>query len=300
MAAVNLLDLSIDVTQILLLVTEEFLGFLRHQSDQPHRNRQDHKCDQCHQRGDTQHHDQNADQRCHGCDNCGNALVQSLTQCVDIVGNAGEYFAIGAALKIFHRHAVDFLRDFLSEPIAYLLGNAGHNPALDEAEQGAHQIQAKGKQQNFSDFCKVNAACPPDFFHQSLRQCRCCFSENLRSRNVEHGRTCGTEHNDKNRNFILSDILCKLFDRFFQVLRLFARLHAAAHASHRSSFARLLISPVTHGQPPHFLFQAPSPKAGILQSPDKPYSSSAVLHVYLFRLPFRHRAPESAPHGELY
>ena len=35
MAAVNLLNLSIDVTQIFLLVTEEFLGFFRHQSDQP-------------------------------------------------------------------------------------------------------------------------------------------------------------------------------------------------------------------------------------------------------------------------
>ena len=88
MAAVNLLNLSIDVTQIFLLVTEEFLGFLRHQSDQPHRNWQDHKCDQRHQRRDTQHHDQNADQRCHRGDDRRDTLVQSLAKRIDIVCDA--------------------------------------------------------------------------------------------------------------------------------------------------------------------------------------------------------------------
>ena len=132
--------LPVDVSQVFLLLLKVFLGLLDHERNHGNRNRQDDNCNQRHQRRDSQHHDQNADHRCNRCDNLGNALVQALSEGVDIVGNAGEHFAIGTAFKVCHWHAVDFFGDVFSHPVADFLRDTAHNPALYKVEQRAEQV----------------------------------------------------------------------------------------------------------------------------------------------------------------
>ena len=79
MSSIDFLDLTVDMSQIFLLCTEEFLRFLRHESDQSHRNRKNNQSDQCHERRNAQHHDQYTEQRCNGSNNGRNTLVQSLS-----------------------------------------------------------------------------------------------------------------------------------------------------------------------------------------------------------------------------
>ena len=132
--------LPVDVSQVFLLLLKVFLGLLDHERNHCNRNRQNDNCNQRHQRRDSQHHDQNADHRCNRCDNLGNALVQALSEGVDIVGNAGEHFAIGTAFKVCHRHPVDFFGDVFSHPVADFLRDTAHNPALYKVEQRAEQV----------------------------------------------------------------------------------------------------------------------------------------------------------------
>ena len=78
MSAVDLLYLTVDMSQILLLIPEISLGMLYDHGDHPHCHRKDQQRDQCHQWTDTQHHDQNTDDSRHRCDQLSRALVQTL------------------------------------------------------------------------------------------------------------------------------------------------------------------------------------------------------------------------------
>ena len=96
-----------------------------------------------------------------------NALVQSLSQRVYVIGDPGKHLAVGSALEILHRHAVDLLRDLFPQTIAYLLRDADHNPALHEAEQRTAKIQSQHEQQNLSDLTEVDRAAALDLLASS-------------------------------------------------------------------------------------------------------------------------------------
>ncbi len=142
-SAVNLFHLAVHLAQILLLPAEIFLRTSHDGSHQPQGERKNQKCHQGHRHTDGNHHHQHADQRRHRSNQRRNALVQALPQRIHVVGNPRQHLAVGAGFKIIHRHAADFLRQFLAELICHFLGNVTHHVALDTRAQAAYHVQSQ-------------------------------------------------------------------------------------------------------------------------------------------------------------
>ena len=114
MASVNLFNLPIYFTKILLLSLEEFLGVLHHKSDHHHGDRKDHQRCQRHPHIDAEHHHKHTDQGGGRGDQLGNTLVQTGLKGIHIVCHSGKDLTCGPALKIFQRETVDLLGNILS------------------------------------------------------------------------------------------------------------------------------------------------------------------------------------------
>ena len=197
-AAVDFLHLAVYMPQIFLLAAEKFLRFLHHNHNQKGGNRQDHQCDQRHQRTDGQHHNQHADHGGDGSDQRRDALIQALSQRIHIVGDAGEYLAVGAGLKIVHGHTADFLGNLPAELIADLLRHPAHNPALYEGKDRAENIHAQEQQKNLSHLCKINPAQSLYLFRQARKQFVGCAAQNLGTQNIKYGAS-HRKHNHKDQ-----------------------------------------------------------------------------------------------------
>gem|GEM_PF-2878692 len=293
MTGVGFFHLSVDVSQIFLLLLEVLLGFFHHQRNQSYGNRENYHSDQSHQRRDTKHHYQYADHSRHGSDDLGDALVQALSQCVHVVGDAGQHFAVGTAFKICHWHAVDFFRNVFPHAVADFLCDTGHQPALHKAEQSTQQIQSQHKQQNLSDLGEINAASSLNLRQQSVGKFRGRLTQNVRSDHAEHGGGNCTQNYHDHCGMILLHICKQFANRAFKVLRLFYR-HLSASA-HTPSFIRHLSSLLPPVFPPS---PVPTGKAGTWRSADIPHSSSAVPHGCPCRQFCLLPEPESGQHGE--
>ena len=164
-AGVGLLHLAVDLAQILLLGHKVLLAVLDHQHHQACRHRKDDQGDEGHQRGDGKHHHQHADESGHRGNEGSHRLVQALSQGIHIVGDTGEDLAHGTGLKILHGHAVDFLRDITPQAVAGLLGDPAHDPALEQREARADQVEDDEHQQNLPDLAKVDTAASLDLGH---------------------------------------------------------------------------------------------------------------------------------------
>ena len=79
MSAIDLFHLSVDMSQIFLLILKVFLRLLHNEGNQSCGDRQNHKCDQRHKRRDAEHHDKYTDQCRNRGNDRGNALVESLS-----------------------------------------------------------------------------------------------------------------------------------------------------------------------------------------------------------------------------
>ena len=88
MSGEHFFNLSVYLSQIFLLALEEFLRVLNDITDKECRERQYQKSDQCHQWADGQHHDQNTDNGCYGCDQLSYTLIHTLTECINVVSHA--------------------------------------------------------------------------------------------------------------------------------------------------------------------------------------------------------------------
>jgi len=53
-----------------------------------------------------------------------------LTDSIDVIGHTADHFAIRMVIKISQGQATDLPGDILAQAVDQLLGNAGHNPAL--------------------------------------------------------------------------------------------------------------------------------------------------------------------------
>lgn len=131
MASIDLFHLPVDMAKIFLLCFKILLRPFDNGGDKQHGNREDQKGNNCHQPADGKHHDQYADDRSNRGDNLDDALIHALAEGINIIGHAGEYLSMGFAVKIFHRHSVDFLGNCFSQLIGDLLGDAGHQKTLD-------------------------------------------------------------------------------------------------------------------------------------------------------------------------
>ena len=193
MTGVGLLHLAVDLAQILLLGHKVLLAVLDHQHHQACRHRQDHQGDKGHQRRDGKHHHQHTDEGGHrGNEGC-HRLVQALSQGIHIVGDAGEDLAYGTGLKILHGHAVDFLRNVPPQTVAGLLRDSAHDPALEQREARADQVEDDEHPQNLPDLAEVDAAAPLDLGHQTGKDLGGGLGKHFGSYNIENGRAYGED-----------------------------------------------------------------------------------------------------------
>ena len=197
-AGVDFLHLAVDDAQGGLLGLEVLLAEPDHQQHQCQRHRQDQDGDQGHLGADGQHHDQHTDHGGDAGDELGDALVQALAQGVHIIGDAGEYLTHGPLLKVGQGQAVDFLADLAAEVVADLLGQAGHQPALDEAEGCRAQVHGQQDQQDLADIAEVDAADAPQLLDPAGGKGCGGLCKDLGACNVEDGREDGkNDHDDE-------------------------------------------------------------------------------------------------------
>ena len=74
--------------------------------------------------GYRKHHHGDTDELRHGGDELRHALVERLSERVDVVGDAAEHVTHRVGLKVSKRHAVDLLNDLTTHAVAHTLCNA--------------------------------------------------------------------------------------------------------------------------------------------------------------------------------
>ena len=229
-AAVHLLHMTVDVSQIFLLFTEKRLAALDHLCDNQHAQRQDTQHHQRHQRTDGKHHAQHADHHGDIGDNLRQALVECLGDGVDVVGDAAEHLAVGNPVKIGQRHPVNLFADVLAHTVTELGGNAGHHPALHIGQQRADEIECCQKEKDLCKRRKINAAGAGQHGDQSFKQFGGCLTQHLGSEDGKDGAGCGANQhqNDTGQKFL--QISQQLSHCSFKVLGFFARHHWSARS----------------------------------------------------------------------
>ena len=107
--AKRLFNLTVYMTEILLLLYEKSLWFFNCKWNKLSGYRKDNKCYKCHKRWDAEHHYKHTYKCCRWCNYLCYTLVKSLTERINIIGNSWKDLAICPALKVFHRHSVYLL-----------------------------------------------------------------------------------------------------------------------------------------------------------------------------------------------
>ena len=265
-AAVVFFDLTVDFSQIALLVAEIFLGSFHHKTDDHHRHRQDQKRRQRHPHIDGKHHHQHADQRRHRSDQLRHALVQTHLQSVHIVRHSGKDLAVSPALKIVQRHSVDLPGNIFPQIISDVVGDPRHHKSLDKREQGAYQIESHNPQKDHSDLMKINSSRAVHFRHQSVKKLRGGFSQNLGSYDIKHGSRHRKNKHQYETELISSHIAEQLRHGASEVAGFLSRTHASSAVAHPAAGHSSLL---THWPIPPLI-------TATSRSACKPHSSSSV------------------------
>ena len=231
MAAIDLLHLAVDISKKCLLLLEIFLGMLHHLADDQHGYRQDQYCQNGHQDTDPKHHDKDPDERGDGSDQLRHTLVQALLQRVNIIRYTGKHFSCGTAFEIFHGHPVDLLRNILSETVAHIIGDSGHDKALDKVQAGTQKIETPQKYKDLTDLSKINASRSIDLFHQSLEDFRGGITEDRRSPDGKYGAGNCKDQHQKETDFVALHIIQQLFHAAGKILCFFIGHSSSAHAA---------------------------------------------------------------------
>ena len=121
LARERFLDLAVDFAELLLLRAEVLLAALHDDFHQNERQRNHQQRDKRHLDIDGKHHDEHANHGGGARDELRHALVQALSQRIDVVGDARKHVAGARALKIAHGKAIDFLGDLAAQAIARAL-----------------------------------------------------------------------------------------------------------------------------------------------------------------------------------
>ncbi len=117
-------------------------------------------------------------------------MIERLGYGVNIVCDAGKYFAMGLAVKVVEGKTVDLLADFFSQRVGGLLSDSGHHPSLDIAEQGTCKVDQQEIPEDREDTGKVNRSLLGVFSGKPLRKQRSCAAEDLRTNDRED---CGSD-----------------------------------------------------------------------------------------------------------
>ena len=100
MASVYFLNVSVEHSKAFLLALEIALGFFHNTHDQAHGKGEYHDSHQGHPDADGYHHDQDAHQGRNRGDDLRKALVQGLAYRIHVIGDAGQYLAVGPGVVV--------------------------------------------------------------------------------------------------------------------------------------------------------------------------------------------------------
>ena len=149
---------------------------------------------------DGKHHHEHADDLGDGGDELRHGLVEALTQCIDIVGDAREHVTLAVAVEVAHGDDGDLLGDLLAHAVADLLRDARHEPALDKVACRASEVEAQQEQQRLADPVEIDRAGALDLGDQALEELGGYLAQDLGANDVEddrrHGEGGGKEHGD--------------------------------------------------------------------------------------------------------
>ena len=218
---VGLLDLAVDIAEVFLLGDEVALAALDDPTREHARDRQHDERDERHEPADAQHHDQHADEHGDVRDELRDRLRHAGGHGVDVVCDAREHIADGAALKVAHGHAVDLAADLAAQAVGELLRDAGEDPRLEEAARCADEIECEDGQQDLSDLAEVDAAEARELAPEAGGQLRRGRREDLRPDDAE-GRARQREHeHERERQPVAAEVAEELPDRALEVFRFF-------------------------------------------------------------------------------
>ena len=136
-AGVHLLDVAVERAGRCPLGDEQLLRPADDEDGHDERDRDREDRDQGEQRADRQHHDQHADDRQQRRDQLGQALLERLADVVDVVRDPAEDVAAGVRVEVAERQPAQLAIDLFAQAEDAPLGDAGHDVALDPAEERA-------------------------------------------------------------------------------------------------------------------------------------------------------------------
>ena len=158
-----------------------------------------------------EHHDEDTEEGGGGGDDLRDALVERLAQGIDIIGYAGEHFAVGDAVKIAEGHTVNLLHNIVAQVISDFHRDAGHDPALPIGEKQARQIQNQQRQQNVRNRAEIDAgARTGDLAHNAVEELCGRIAEHLWTHDSKDGGGNGKEHHKEQAEFIAAEIVKQL------------------------------------------------------------------------------------------
>jgi hypothetical protein len=217
MAAEHLLHVAVDVAQVVLLLAEEALRLAHDHHDQQRRDRHDRQGDEGHLPRDGEHHGQDAHHRHQRGDDLRQALVEGLVDGVHVVGEQGEHLAVGRAVEIAERHAVDLGHHILAQLVGDLDRDVGHQPALAVAEAGRQGVQPQRGEQDAADDAERHVARAGDLRQDAVEELGGGAAQDLGANDGEGGRADGQHPDDEDGQPIGRQIGHQLAQRAFEV-----------------------------------------------------------------------------------
>ena len=226
MAAERFLDEAVDGAEVGLLSIKLLLRALDDDADAHDRRGHDKQRDQRHDHVDGEHDGQHAHDGDHSAQQFRNALIEALTQRVDIVGDARERVSRRRALEVTHGQPVDLLGDLAAELVAGLLRNVGEHQALHEHASGAAQVYDERRDENRPDSIEVDAAGALDFGNDAVEQFGRGSRKDLRPDDVEHRRAYGEHQRREHRELETAEETDELAHRALEIARFLRDDHA--------------------------------------------------------------------------
>ena len=120
---------------------ESLLRSLGNRSRRVDRQRDGDEGDECQQRRDREHHDQNADDREQRREHLAQRLLQALGDVVDVVGDPAQEVATGLAVDVAQRKAIELVLDPSSETHHRALHDPGEQVALQIGKRRGPDVE---------------------------------------------------------------------------------------------------------------------------------------------------------------
>ena len=115
--------------------------------------------------------------------------------------------------------------------VTHIIGDSGHDKALDKVQAGTQKIEAPQEYKDLTDLSKINASRSIDLFHQSLEDFRGGITEDRRSPDGKYGAGNCKDQHQKETDFVAFHIVQQLFHAAGKIFCFFIGHSSSAHAA---------------------------------------------------------------------